>query len=325
LVPNVPNDTAIAFNGLGGTNRVELPNGADIDSTLGPWYQITTLFAFKANALPQVQVTSTTTNYQTPVLFSDYQFAVYLYPTQTNVNNPSQAQLVFEAEETASDGPGSPWGGNTPATATYLTYPVTTNTVYNVAAVLDGNSGFVTGELRLYINGVRVGTTVNVGAIYQNPNDPPGFSQGYVTAYTGKSSTINPELTNSTTVIGTPFNGVIDEFAYINQGTLTDARIAQLYSYSQTNWADPGFVTVTNAVTTGSGAPNVGFTAGTSGAFNLSWPTSASGYYLEYSTNLSSGVWFSNPVTPTTLNGTNFINTIIGNGSGSRFYRLHHP
>ena len=322
LVPNVPNDTAIAFNGLGGTNRVELPNGADIDATLGPWYQITTLFAFKANSLPEVQTTSTTTNYETPILFSDYQYAIYLYPTQINVNNPSQAQLIFEAEETSSSGPGSPWGGNTPATATYISYPVTTNEVYNVTAVLDGNAGFVTGELRLYINGVRVGTVVNIGAIYQNPNDPPGFSQGYVTAYTGKSSTINPELTNSTTVIGTPLNGVIDEFAYINQGTLTDARIAQLYSFSQTNWADPGFTIVTNnAIVT---PPGISFTATSGNAFNLSWSGGASGYYLEYTTNLASGIWVSNPVAPTTINGSNVVTQAISL-TGSKFFRLHHP
>ena len=115
--------------------------------------------------------------------------------------------------------------------------------------MLDGNAGFLTGELRLYINGVRVGTVVDVGAIYQNPNDPPGFSQGYVTAYTGTSSTINPELVTATTPIGTPFNGVIDEFAYINQGTPSDARIAQLYAFSQTNWAANGFVIVTNNAT----------------------------------------------------------------------------
>ncbi len=247
LVPNIPNDTAISFNGLSGTNRVELPNGADINSTLGPWYQISTLFAFKANGLPETVVTSTSTNYETPILFSDLQYAIYLYPTQTNVNNPSQANLVFEAQETSSDGAGSPWGGNTPATATYITYPITTNKVYNVAAVLEGNAGFLTGELRLYVNGVRVGTVVDIGAIYQNPNDPPGFSQGYVTAYTGTASTINPELVTATTSIGTPLNGVIDEFAYINQGTLSDARIAQLYSFSQTNWASDGFVIVTNS------------------------------------------------------------------------------
>lgn len=330
LVPNIPNNTAISFNGLGGTNRIELPNGADIDATLGPWYQITTLFAFKANGLPDVVLTGATTNYETPILFSDFQYAIYLYPTQTNVNNPSQAQLVFEAQETSSDGPGSPWGGNTPATATYITYPITTNVVYNVAAVLDGNAGFLTGELRLYINGVRVGTVVDVGAIYQNPNDPPGFSQGYVTSYTGHGSTINPELVTSTTPIGAPLNGVIDEFAYINQGALSDARIAQLYSFSQTNWASDGFVIVTNNPTVT--PPSLNFTTGSSGtgsggsigALHLSWPVTAGGYYLEYTTNLASGIWLSNPVSPATVNGYNVVTQSVSN-TGNEFFRLHHP
>jgi hypothetical protein len=330
LVPNIPNNNAISFNGLGGTNRIELPNGADIDATLGPWYQITTLFAFKANGLPDMVLTGATTNYETPILFSDFQYAIYLYPTQTNVNNPSQAQLVFEAQETSSDGPGSPWGGNTPATATYITYPITTNVVYNVAAVLDGNAGFLTGELRLYINGVRVGTVVDVGAIYQNPNDPPGFSQGYVTSYTGHGSTINPELVTSTTPIGAPLNGVIDEFAYINQGALSDARIAQLYSFSQTNWASDGFVIVTNNTTVT--PPSLNFTTGSSGtgsggsigALHLSWPVSAGGYYLEYTTNLASGIWLSNPVSPATVNGYNVVTQSVSN-TGNEFFRLHHP
>ena len=322
LVPNIPNNTAISFNGFGGTNRIELPNGADIDATLGPWYQITTLFSFEANGLPEVQLSSTVTNYETPILYSDLQYAIYLYPTQTNVNNPSQAQLVFEAQETASDGAGSPWGGNTPATATYITYPITTNKVYNVVAVMDGNAGFLTGELRLYINGTRVGTVVDIGAIYQNPNDPPGFSQGYVTAYTGHASTINPELVTATTPIGTPFNGVIDEFAYINQGVLSDARIAQLYSFSQTNWAANGFVIVTNTSTDTS--PNIGFTSGSGGAFNLSWPVSANGYYLESTTNLVSGIWVSNPVTPATINDFNVVTQSVSN-VGNKFFRLHHP
>ncbi len=322
LVPNVPNDTAIAFNGLGGTNRIELPNGADINSTLGPWYQISTLFAFKANGLPEIQQTGTATNYETPILFSDLQYAIYLYPTQTNVNNPSQAQLVFEAEETASDGAGSPWGGNTPATATYITYPITTNKIYNIATVMDGNAGFLTGELRLYVNGVRVGTVVDIGAIYQNPNDPPGFSQGYVTAYTGQASTINPELVTAAIPIGTPFDGVIDEFAYLNQGVPSDARIAQLYSFSQTNWADTGFIIVTNSSTVT--PPNIGFTSGSGATFNLSWPVSASGYYLESTTNLASGIWVSNPVAPATVNGFNVLTQSVNN-VGNKFFRLHHP
>jgi hypothetical protein len=185
--------------------------------------------------------------------------------------------------------------------------------------VLDGNSGFVTGELRLYVNGARVGTVTGVGAIYQNPNDPPGFGQGYVTGYSDYPKTINPELVTATTLLDEPFEGVIDEFAYINAGTLSDARIAQLYSFSQTNWAANGFAIVTH---TSSGAePILGFTPPSGGAFSLSWPASAGGYYLEYTTNLASGIWVSNPVPPTTVNGYNVVTPIIDDADG-KFFRL---
>jgi hypothetical protein len=281
--------------------------------------------------LPEIQTNSdgAITNYQAPVIFSDLQYAIYLYPTQTG-NNPSQAQLVFEAQNTSSQGAGSPWGGNTSATAKYIAYTIETNKVYNVVTVLDGNAGFVNGELRLYVNGARVGTVTGVGAIYQQPNDPPGFGQGYLTTYTGHGKTINPELvtafiaTNNPIVLTNtgwdePLNGVIDEFAYINQGTLSDARIAQLYAFGQTNWAANGFTVVTNppSVT----PPGLSFTAPSGGAFSLGWPSAASGYYLEYTTNLASGVWVSNPVPPVTVNGSNVVTESIA-GSGSKFFRL---
>jgi hypothetical protein len=318
LVPNVPNNTAISFSGLGGTNRIALPNGADINSDLGPWYQITTIFSFEANGLPQIQTNSvgTATNYQVPVIFSDYQYAIYLYPTQTS-NNPTQAQLVFEAQQTSSLGAGSPWGGNTAATATKITYPIQTGQVYNVVAVLDGNSGFVTGELRLYVNGERVGTVDGVGSIYQGPNDPPGFGQGYVTGYGGYAKTINPELVTATTLLDEPFDGVIDEFAYINAGTLTDARIAQLYSYGQTPPAPQGFSIVTNTSAT---PPVISFGAANGSGLALSWPSSAGGFYIEYSTNLASGIWYSNPVTPVLSGGSYQVTLPIG--SDNRFFRL---
>jgi hypothetical protein len=326
LVPNVPDNTAISFNGNGGTNRIELPNGADINSTLGPWYQITTVFSFEANGLPQIQLSNTRTNYQVPIIFSDLQYAIYLFPTQTNVNNPQYAQLVFEAVQTSSSGVGSPWGGNTAATAKRIVYTITTNVVYNIVTELDGDAGFVGGQLRLYVNGIRVGTVTGVGAIYQNPNDPPGFGQGYVTAYNGSGKTINPELVSATTLIDEPLNGVIDEFAYINQGTLSDARVAQLYSYGQTNWADTGFTIVTNTASSRpiiNTATTIGGGAGGGSGLILSWPVNASGYYLEYTTNLASGIWYSNPITPGTLGGFNVVTQAVG--TGNKYFRLHHP
>jgi hypothetical protein len=264
LVPNVPNNTAIEFTGIGGTNRVDLPNGNDIDASLGPWAQVTHIFAFQANGLPQVTVSGSTTNTDAPVLYSDYQLAFYILPTQAS-NNPAGALLVFEAQNTSSSGPGSPWGGNTPATAKYISYPIQPGVVYNVVGVLDGNVSF-TGELRLYINGVRVGTVTGIGEVYNNPNDPPAFGQGYLTTYLGVGETINPELVTATTHYDPPFNGVIDEFALINQGVLTDERIAQLYAFSQTNWAGNGFTVVS-----GSGAPSISGVQIQSGNVVITW------------------------------------------------------
>jgi Concanavalin A-like lectin/glucanases superfamily/PA14 domain len=321
LVPNVPNDTAINFNGVPGTNRVELPNGADINSTLGPWYQITTLFYFEANALPQIQTNSagTATNYQVPVLFSDLQYAVYLFPTQTS-NNPSQAQLVFEGQNTSSQGAGSPWGGNASTTSKYIAYTITTNQVYQVATVLDGTAGFTTGELRLYVDGVRVGTVTGIGAIYQQPNNSPGFGQGYVESYNSYTKTINPELVTTNVLNDDAFNGVIDEFAYINQGTLSDARIAQLYSYSQTNALGTNFALVQATQP----APPLNFSFHSElGGLNLSWGTNTAGYYLESTTNLGSGIWVSNALPPTVIGRSNTLN--IPTGTNNQFFRLIHP
>jgi hypothetical protein len=53
----------------------------------------------------------------------------------------------------------------------------------------------------------------------------------------------------------------------------------------------------------------------------LSWPGSVSGYHLEYTTNLASGIWISNPVPPSIVNGSNVVTQPIG-GAGSEFFRL---
>jgi hypothetical protein len=53
----------------------------------------------------------------------------------------------------------------------------------------------------------------------------------------------------------------------------------------------------------------------------LSWPSGTNSYYLEYTTNLASGIWISNPVTPSIMNGFNVVTQGIG-GAGGRFFRL---
>jgi hypothetical protein len=300
LVPNIPNNTAYRFDGSTTNSQIDLPNGEDINEILGPWPKITHIFSFKANSLPAI-VNGTNT---AVVIYSHSYINFYLESTQTNAS-PTNAIFVFKANNTSSDGPGAPWGGSTLATSKYITYPIVAGQTYNVVGVVDGNTSF-SGQLRVYINGTLVGTVTGIGLVYKHPNNLPGIGQYSLTTHDG----ISVNVTNA------PFDGVIDEFALIND-TLTAPRIAQLYSYSQTNWADSGFqiVSVPSAPTV-----NISFNNGLS----LSWPTAAAGYYLEYTTNLTSGIWISNPVVPAVVNGFNTVNQPVNN-SGNRFFRLHHP
>jgi O-glycosyl hydrolase len=55
----------------------------------------------------------------------------------------------------------------------------------------------------------------------------------------------------------------------------------------------------------------------------LSWPTNASGFGLEFSTNVASGTWVPFPATPTVL-GNNFM-VSSGISSDAGFFRLHKP
>jgi glucuronoarabinoxylan endo-1,4-beta-xylanase len=55
----------------------------------------------------------------------------------------------------------------------------------------------------------------------------------------------------------------------------------------------------------------------------LSWPTNANGFGLEYSINVTGGVWAPFPVTPTVV-GNNFMVT-SGVSNDARFFRLHKP
>ena len=157
LVPNIPNGTAFQFN-IGNTTNgsVDLPNGKDLTAILGPWSKITHLFSFKADRLPRVNGTNT----EAPAIYGHGYVVFYLYGTQ-DTNNPNQALLVFKANNTSSDGPGAPWGGNAANTAKYITYPIVAGQVYNVVGVVDGNASF-TGQLRLYINGALVGTVLRL-------------------------------------------------------------------------------------------------------------------------------------------------------------------
>ena len=201
------------------------------------------------------------------------------------------------------------------ATAKYISYPIVAGQTYNVVAVLDGNASF-TGQLRLYVNGALVGTATGIGQIYKHPNYPPAFAHAYFTAVGGNNYTIVNTLGGAWADV---FDGVIDEFSIIN-GALTSTRIAQLNTFAQTSPAPTGFSIVTPTGT----APALGIAPGGATAITLQWPDNGSaGYFLEYSTNLASGLWYSNPATPTLVSGTNTIIQTISNGV--RYFRLHKP
>jgi len=116
-----------------------------------------------------------------------------------------------------------------------------------------------------------------------------------------------------------PLNGVIDEFAYLNHGVLSDARIAQLYAYAQTPPAAQGFVILTNPATL---PPVLNYSVVNGNSLSFSWPSTSGGFAVQYSTNLSSGIWYTDSVTPVLSNGTYNV-TLLINGS-SRFFRLAH-
>ena len=103
---------------------------------------------------------------------------MYLYGTDSTTTTPGQAQLVFNAANLIKDdgGIGSPWGiTNTGplVNAVYVSAPVTTNVVYHVVAVLQGNASPALGQLLLYTNGVLAGSDHGAGYLYTHTGDAP--------------------------------------------------------------------------------------------------------------------------------------------------------
>jgi hypothetical protein len=244
LVPNVPGDTAIQFRANTFSNRVAVPNGRDLNAILGPWAKRTHIFSFKADRLPRVTVSSNivdgqpviTTNIASPALYAHDRIAFFLHGTQETAN-PTEAQLVFRAHNTASEGPGTPWGGITEDTSKHVVTTIQRGRVYHVVGVLDGSSTSFNGQLRLYIDGELVGSVGGIGQIYKHPNTTPAFGQGIFRTHVGRSQNLDPASEN----FNEPFDGVIDEFSIINRA-LSPERIAQLFAFAQVPPAPAGFI-----------------------------------------------------------------------------------
>lgn len=235
LVPNVGPDTAIGFRSSSVSNRLDAPNGRDINAILGPWAKRTHIFSFRADTLPRVTVTESivdgqtvlATNVAAPALYAHDRIAFYLHGTQ-QTNNPTEAQLVFRAHNTTSEGPGTPWGGTTLDTSKHVITTIRAGRTYHVVGVLDGSPNSFTGQLRLYVDGELVGAVGGIGQIYKHPNTTPSFGQGSFRTHEGVSQSLDP----TTTTFNARFDGVLDEFSLINKA-LSATRIAQLYAFAQ--------------------------------------------------------------------------------------------
>jgi len=180
-VPNIP-----AIRRLVSTAWAALiaSNCRTVLNSINPWtwYQITAIFSFKANALPQVQQSSASTNFQVPVLFSDLQYAALSVSNadQRQQSGPGATDLRgaanFECGRRFTLGRQYRSHGHLHPFHDYHQQSLSRR------GRARGNSGFVSGALRLYINGVRVGTVNGIGAIYQNPQRPsriqPGIRDG---------------------------------------------------------------------------------------------------------------------------------------------------
>ncbi len=232
LVPNLPDDPAVELRSDGPDSRIEIPNARDINAILGPWAKRTHLFSFRADKLPRVTVTNTTspegeilisTNVAAPALYAHDRIGIYLFGTQES-DNPTEAILGFRAHNTTSEGPGTPWGGNTLDTSKHVLATIRAGEVYHVAAVLDGSAGSFDGQLRLYVNSELADAVGGIGQIYKHPNTWPSIGQGAFRTHAG----VNQGRTTNAR-----FDGVIDEFALIPRA-LSPARIAQLYAFALT-------------------------------------------------------------------------------------------
>ncbi|MBX3733071.1 MAG: hypothetical protein KF791_10800 [Verrucomicrobiae bacterium] len=228
LVTNQAGNTAVRFD-QSTDNIILVPNGRDLNAILGPWPKRTHVFSFQANRLPRLQGT----NAEAPAIFGHGRIGFYLYGTQDDPE-PTEALLVFHAHNNASDGPGSPWGGTTgnPETAKYVAAPVRSGETYHVVGILDGDPNGFTGQLRLYVNGVSAGFVGGIGQLYRHPNNQPTFGQAGFLRHDGINVSIVPPI-NPPTLPGDVFDGVIDEFAILNQ-SLSAERVAQLHAFAQT-------------------------------------------------------------------------------------------
>jgi hypothetical protein len=145
-----------------------------------------------------------------------------------------------------------------------------------------------------------------IGEIFQTPDyGQPGSLNGTSTSVTIPADTLPPNSTNNAELV---FYHLVST---TNGGSVTEAFVAS--------------VTIFNIITTGSVAgPVPELTIIPSGTnVILEWPTNATGFTLQSTTNLSPAVWSAVSPAPVVVNTNNVVtNTTSGR---QHFYRLDNP
>ncbi len=210
LVPNASGNGATRLTAAN-SQRITIPNGSDINIGAGPWEKKTVEFWFKATGVPAPGSTGTAA---TAGLYEQGAgtrgLSIYLWRNPANAN-PNEADLVFTAwNNTANDGPGSPFG--VPGTPVFVSVPVTAGQTYHVTAVFDGGTNLATGQLILYLNGLEVSRASGAGRLYIHTAD----------VQIGRGNTLLHTSANTTAVNLPYFDGYIDEVALYNTALAPD-------------------------------------------------------------------------------------------------------
>ena len=223
LVPSAgAGEYATGFVGAN-TNWLLIPNGGDVNDFRGPWPQKSFEFWFHAKSVPtntppplnasQATVLYTTTAclYEEGGNLRGINFYLWRDPANTD---PSQAELVFHAYNSSTDGPGSPFG-LLQYTPVFVSTTITNDVTYHVVGVFDGRQTDRSGELRLYVNGKRVGSAGGVGQIYNHNGDirvASGQARNHLSQYG---------------ILGS-YDGVVDDLSLYNT-VLSEDRILAHY------------------------------------------------------------------------------------------------